>query len=311
MDRMAVPHPISIVTFKEDIMWKTVRKKAYLVLLLPALFISVSVVLIPGIQTIYASFTDWNGFAAEKHFLGLQNYIKLFHNDYFRIAIKNNIIWMVLFLTVPVVVGMSMALLLLQRKRSRNILQMIFLIPYVLAPVVTAMIFKNIIYSPTSGFIHFLNELNIGLKLSNPLTNRQFGIIAVAAVDMWHFWSYLMIIYLAALRQTPQEQLEAARLDGANFRQLFFNVYLPNIRPTVHLLSIMIVIFSFLAFDYVNLLTQGGPAHYTEVLATLAYTSAFSERRLGMASAISVTMSIFGLIASVIYTRLTMKEERD
>ena len=307
MDRMAVPHPISIVTFKEDIMWKTVRKKAYLVLLLPALFISVSVVLIPGIQTIYASFTDWNGFAAEKHFLGLQNYIKLFHNDYFRIAIKNNIIWMVLFLTV----GMSMALLLLQRKRSRNILQMIFLIPYVLAPVVTAMIFKNIIYSPTSGFIHFLNELNIGLKLSNPLTNRQFGIIAVAAVDMWHFWSYLMIIYLAALRQTPQEQLEAARLDGANFRQLFFNVYLPNIRPTVHLLSIMIVIFSFLAFDYVNLLTQGGPAHYTEVLATLAYTSAFSERRLGMASAISVTMSIFGLIASVIYTRLTMKEERD
>lgn len=267
--------------------------------------------LIPGIQTIYASFTDWNGFAAEKHFLGLQNYIKLFHNEYFRIAIKNNIIWMALFLTVPVVVGMGMALLLLQRKRSRNILQMIFLIPYVLAPVVTAMIFKNIIYSPTSGFIHFLNELNIGLKLSNPLTNRQFGIIAVAAVDMWHFWSYLMIIYLAALRQTPQEQLEAARLDGANFRQLFFNVYLPNIRPTVHLLSIMIVIFSFLAFDYVNLLTQGGPAHYTEVLATLAYTSAFSERRLGMASAISVTMSIFGLIASVIYTRLTMKEERD
>ncbi len=292
-------------------MLKTVRKKAYLILLLPALLISTSVVLIPGIQTIYASFTNWNGFAAEKHFLGLQNYIKLFHNEYFRIAIKNNIIWMALFLTVPVVVGMGMALLLLQRKRSRNILQMIFLIPYVLAPVVTAMIFKNIIYSPTSGFIHFLNELNIGLKLSNPLTNRQFGIIAVAAVDMWHFWSYLMIIYLAALRQTPQEQLEAARLDGANFRQLFFNVYLPNIRPTVHLLSIMIVIFSFLAFDYVNLLTQGGPAHYTEVLATLAYTSAFSERRLGMASAISVTMSIFGLIASVIYTRLTMKEERD
>lgn len=308
---MAAPHSISTATFKEDIMLKTVRKKAYLVLLLPALLISISVVLIPGIQTIYASFTDWNGFAAEKHFLGLQNYIKLFHNEYFRIAIKNNIIWMALFLTVPVVVGMGMALLLLQRKRSRNILQMIFLIPYVLAPVVTAMIFKNIIYSPTSGFIHFLNELNIGLKLSNPLTNRQFGIIAVAAVDMWHFWSYLMIIYLAALRQTPQEQLEAARLDGANFRQLFFNVYLPNIRPTVHLLSIMIVIFSFLAFDYVNLLTQGGPAHYTEVLATLAYTSAFSERRLGMASAISVTMSIFGLIASVIYTRLTMKEERD
>lgn len=289
----------------------TIKKNAYLILLLPALVISISVVLIPGIQTVYSSLTDWNGFAAEKHFIGFANYIKLFQNPYFKIALKNNIIWMLLFLTVPVIVGMGMALLLLQRKRGRNVLQMIFLIPYVLAPVVTSMIFKNIIYSPTSGFIHFLNQLNIGLNLKNPLINRDFGIIAVAAVDMWHFWSYLMIIYLAALRQTPQDQLEAARLDGANFPQLFFNVYLPNIRPTVHLLSIMIVIFSFLAFDYVNLLTQGGPAHYTEVLATLAYTSAFSERKIGMASAISVVMSAFGLIASIIYTKLTMKEARD
>ena len=287
------------------------KKNAYLLMLLPALTISICVVFIPGIQTIYSSFTDWNGFAAEKHFIGFANYINLFQDEYFKIAIKNNIIWMLLFLTIPVVVGMSMALLLLHRQRGRTVLQMIFLIPYVLAPIVTAMIFKNIIYSPTSGLLHFLNQLNLGLHLKNPLTNRDFGIVAVAAVDMWHFWSYLMIIYLAALRQTPQDQLEAAKLDGANFPQLFFNVYLPNIKPTVHLLSMMIVIFSFLAFDYINLLTQGGPAHYTEVLATLAYSSAFSERKVGMASAISVVMSTMGLIASIIYTRLTMKEERE
>lgn len=120
-----------------------------------------------------------------------------------------------------------------------------------------------------------------------------------------------MIIYLAALRQTPQDQLEAARLDGANFRQLFFNVYLPNIKPTVHLMSLMIVIFSFLAFDYVNLMTQGGPAHYTELLATLAYTSAFSERRIGMASAISVVISALGMIGGILYSRANMREERD
>ena len=292
-------------------MMNQLKKNSYVVLLLPSLLISISVVLIPGIQTLYSSLTNWNGFSAEKHFIGLQNYIDLFRNEYFHIALKNNIIWMLLFLTIPVFMGMVMALLLLHRKKGRNILQMIFLIPYVLAPVVTAMIFKNIIYSPTTGFIHFLNELNLGLSLKNPLTSKQFGIIAVAAVDMWHFWSYLMIIYLAALRQTPQDQLEAARLDGANFPQLFRHVYLPNIKPTVSLMSIMIVIFSFLAFDYINLMTQGGPAHYTEVLATLAYTSAFSERKVGMASAISVVMSAFGLIASVIYTRLTLREERD
>lgn len=120
-----------------------------------------------------------------------------------------------------------------------------------------------------------------------------------------------MIIYLAALRQTPADQLEAARMDGANFRQLFTNIYLPNIKPTVQLMSLMLMIFSFLAFDYVNLMTQGGPAHYTELLATLAYTSAFSERKVGMASAISIVMSGFGLIVGVFYTKATMKEERD
>ena len=275
------------------------------------MLISVSVVLVPAIQTLFNSLTSWNGFAAEKEFIGLANYVELFGDKYFKIALKNNIIWLALFSIVIPVIAMCMVLLLLQRKKSRNVLQTIFLIPYVLAPVVTAMIFKNIVYSPTTGFVHFLNQMNEGLNLKNPLTNRDFGIFAVAAVDMWHFWSYVMIIYLAALRQTPQDQLEAARLDGANFRQLFFNVYLPNIKPTVHLMSLMIVIFSFLAFDYVNLMTQGGPAHYTELLATLAYTSAFSERRIGMASAISVVISALGMIGGILYSRANMREERD
>ena len=108
-------------------MLKESRKNSYLLLLLPALAISIAVVLIPGIQTIYSSLTNWNGFSAEKEFIGLKNYIELFQDPYFHIALKNNIIWMVLFLTVPVVMGMSMALLLLHRKRGRNILQMIFL----------------------------------------------------------------------------------------------------------------------------------------------------------------------------------------
>lgn len=292
-------------------MIKKYRKNSYLLLLFPALFISVSVVLIPGIQTIYSSLTDWNGFSSQKTFIGFANYVELFHNEYFLIALKNNLIWMLLFLTVPVVVGMAMALLLLRRKKGRNILQMLFLVPYVLSPVVISMIFKNIIYSPTAGLIHFLNELNSNLNLSNPLTNKQFGIVAIAFVDMWHFWSYLMIIYLAALRQTPQNQLEAAKLDGANFAQLFFHVYLPNIKPQVSLMSIMIVINSFLVFNYINLMTQGGPAHYTEVLATLSHYNAFYERRVGMASAIAVVMSTFGLVASIIYTKVSMKEERN
>lgn len=288
------------------------KKKTYLLLLLPALLISGSIVLIPGISTIYSSLTSWNGFSAEKTFIGLENYLDLFQDRYFKIALKNNIIWTILFLTIPVTLAMIVALLLLKRKRGRTVLQMIFLIPYVLAPVVTAMIWKNIIYNPTSGILHFINELGIlSQELKNPLTVRGIGLFAVAAVDIWHFWSYVMIIFLAALRQTPQELIESAKLDGANFPQQFRYIYYPCIKPTVKLMCIMIIIFSFLAFDYVNLLTQGGPAHYTEMLSTLAYSTAFSQQKIGKASAIAMIMSIVGLIASVIYMKLSSGEERE
>lgn len=288
------------------------KKKTYLLLLLPALLISGSIVLIPGISTIYSSLTSWNGFSAEKTFIGLENYLDLFQDRYFKIALKNNIIWTILFLTIPVALAMIVALLLLKRKRGRTVLQMIFLIPYVLAPVVTAMIWKNIIYNPTSGILHFINELGIlSQELKNPLTVRGIGLFAVAAVDIWHFWSYVMIIFLAALRQTPQELIESAKLDGANFPQQFRYIYYPCIKPTVKLMCIMIIIFSFLAFDYVNLLTQGGPAHYTEMLSTLAYSTAFSQQKIGKASAVAMIMSIVGLIASVIYMKLSSGEERE
>jgi len=114
------------------------------------------------------------------------------------------------------------------------------------------------------------------------LMDSMWALILPGAIS-----TYNMIIIRTAFQALPDSLIESAQLDGASFPQLFRHVYLPNIKPTAALMSIMIVIFSFLAFDYVNLLTQGGPAHYTEVLATLAYTKAFSERRIGMASAIS------------------------
>lgn len=279
--------------------------------ILPAILITASVVVAPGINTIYSSFTSWNGFSADKTLIGIDNYLSLFSNKYFWIAIKNNIVWLALFLTIPVLIGMVGALLLLNRRRGRNVLQMTLLVPYVLSPVVNAMIWKNIIYSPSSGIIGFINRLNLGFAFSNPLVSKYFGLIAVAAVDMWHFWSYLMIIYLAALRQVPGEQVEAATVDGATYFQRFRYIYYPNIRSTVRLMFIMIIIFSFLAFDYVQLMTQGGPAHYTELLSTLAYSFAFNERKIGMASAVSMTMSFFGLIASFIYIKLNRGEERE
>lgn len=277
-------------------------------LIAPALLISVMVILLPGMMTIGYSFTDWNGISSNINFIGLKNFEELFQDKIFFRSIKNNIIWTVMFLTIPVCIGMLAAMLLLSRKKTRSIYQIGFLIPYVLAPAVNAMLWLNIIFSPVVGVVAFLR--NLGIDISSPLASMKTAIYACAGVDIWHYWSYLTVIYLAALRQTPVDQVEAAKIDGCNGWQLFRYIYLPNIKSTVNLMFVMIVIGSFLAFDYVKLLTGGGPARSTEVLGTYAYAFAFSEMKVGKAAAVGLFMSFFGLIASLVYTRMSRKEER-
>jgi len=275
-------------------------------LIAPSLLISFSVILIPGILTIVTSLTDWNGISPKINFIGIRNFLELFSDKVFFIAIRNNVTWALLFLTIPVCIGMLVAMFLLGRKKTRSIYQIAFIIPYVLSPIANAMIWENMIFSPLFGLVGYLR--NLGIDISSPLASMQSAIYACAGVDIWHYWSYLTIIYLAALRQTPTEQLESARLDGCNGWQLFRYIYFPSIRATVNLMFVMIVIGSFLSFDYVKLLTGGGPAHSSEVLGTYAYSLAFDSMKVGKAAAAGLVMSFFGLIASIFYARLSRKE---
>lgn len=279
------------------------------VLIAPSLLISIAIILIPGIMTIIFSFTDWNGMSPNINFIGVKNFIELFQDKVFYKAITNNIIWVLMFLTIPVCIGMLSACLLLNCKRTRSMYQVAFLIPYILAPAVNAMLWLNVIFSPVAGLLAALKDF--GINLASPLSNVKTAIYACAGVDIWHYWSYLSVIYLAALRQVPKDQVEAARVEGCNSWQLFRYVYLPNIMPTVSLMFVMITIGSFLAFDYIKLLTGGGPAHATEVLGTYAYNLAFSQMKVGKASAAGLFISFFGLIASAIYTKLSRSEEME
>lgn len=282
------------------------RKLTNYILITPALFISVSVIVVPAVLTFIMSFTDWNGISSDINFIGMQNFKELLIDPVFTKSIFNNVKWMVMFLTVPVFLAMVAAMLLLHKKKSRSMYQVMFLIPYVLAPAVNAMLWSNIIFNPLVGVFGYLK--GIGLDFGAPLTSMSGAIYACAAVDIWHYWGYLTVIYLAALRQTPGDQVEAAKVEGCTRWQIFRYVYFPNMKSTFKLMYVMIVIFSFLAFDYIKLLTGGGPAHATEVLGTYAYTFAFSAFQVGKAAAVGLFMSFFGLIASVIYTRLSKNE---
>ena len=145
--------------------------------------------------------------------------------------------------------------------------------------------------------------------VANPLSQPSTALFGVATVDLWHWWGFLCVIFFAALRQVPQEQIEAARLEGATFFQMMRYVLAARrSRPTITLMMIMTVIWSFLVFDFVYILTQGGPAFSSEVLSTLAYRNAFYDLNVGQAAAAALVISLFGLVATFFYIRLQSRE---
>lgn len=298
------PHPTGRIPMAGDKARRVHQRRRSLVnhlLVAPALLLSVLVVVVPGVLTAMAAFTDWTGVGFHANYVGLHNFSDILADPVFATALANNIKWLALFLTVPAAIGLLTAGLLLHRRRTRTFYQVVFLMPYVLAPVVNAMVWLSIIYNPNGG-------VTGALHISSPLSSVHGALYAAAAVDMWHYWGFLTVVYLGAMRQTPLEQVEAAVVDGAGAWQVFRHVYLPSIRPTLLLMGVMTVIFSFLAFDYVYLLTQGGPAHGSEVMGTYAYVFAFSAFQFGKASAVGIIMSFFGLIASCVYTWMSRRQ---
>lgn len=298
------PHQAGRTTAPDHRARRSYQRRRSLVnhlLVAPALLLSVLVVVVPGVLTAMAAFTDWTGIGFHADYVGLRNFTDILADPVFTTALGNNIKWLALFLSLPAVISLLTAWLLLRRRRTRTFYQVVYLMPYVLAPVVNAMVWLNIIYNPNGG-------VTGALHIDSPLSSLNGAIYAAAAVDMWHFWGFLTVVYFGALRQTPVEQVEAAIVDGAGSWQVFRHVYLPSIRPTLLLMGVMTVIFSFLAFDYVYLLTQGGPAHSSEVMGTYAYAFAFSAFEFGKASAVGLIMSFFGLIASCVYTWMSRRQ---
>ncbi|CAM2152181.1 Sugar ABC transporter permease [Pararobbsia alpina] len=273
--------------------------------LLPALLINAAIILIPALLTIAMAFANWDGVSTPT-FAGLDNFRALADDPIFLPALLNNFKWTAIFLTIPIAMGLVAASLLLMVRRGRTFFQVVYFLPAIIATVVTARVWQGMIFNPDAGIIGYLQTF--GLHVSDPLSRPSSSLYAVASVDLWHWWGFLCVIFFAAFRQVDVSQIEAARLDGARYFQLMRYVLLPAIRPTIVLMMIMTVIWSFLAFDFVYILTQGGPAYSSEVLSTLSYRYAFYNFTMGPAAAAALVIALFGIVATVFYVRLQQRE---
>jgi raffinose/stachyose/melibiose transport system permease protein len=273
--------------------------------LVPALLINAVIILIPAFLTLAMAFYNWDG-ASVPTFAGLDNFRAIFGDPVFFSALLNNVKWTLIFLTIPIGMGFFAGAMLLVARHGRTLFQAVYFLPVIIATVVVARVWQGMIYNPESGLVGWLNLH--GFALADPLTNVSISLYAVASVDLWHWWGFLAVVFFASLRQVDTAQIDAAMMDGANVFQLMSHILLPAIRPTITLMMIMTVIWSFLAFDFVYVLTQGGPAYASEVLSTLSYRYAFFNYTMGPAAAVALVISFFGLIATVFYVRLQQGE---
>jgi len=258
--------------------------------LVPLAIVNLGVVLGPSLQSVYYSFTDWSGIG-DARFIGLANYARMLSDDEFGDALAHNLLWTLISLVIPTFLGLLGAFLLSRVRRGQVLFRLAYFLPYTVASVVSAAVWRSLL-SPTEGF----GEV-FGL---NFLGDRALALPSVAFVNTWAFWGFLVVVYLSAMQAVNPALYEAAALDGAGAVRQFVSITLPSIRPTLVFMTMQTVIWSFLAFDFVYILTRGGPAGATEVLSTYMYRTAFSDLDAGYASAIGIVLALLsGAIVAV------------
>jgi len=271
--------------------------------MVPLIAVNVLVILGPSLATIYYSFTDWSGIGSAE-FVGLENYTELLSDGDFWIAMWHNLIWTILFLTVPIAMGLLGAFLLSQITRFQIFFRIAYFIPYVVASVVNAAIWQNIL-DPSRGIGSAL--ASVGIPFLNGVSffgSQTLALPSVAFVNIWAWWGFIVLLFLTALQSVDYDLYEAARMDGAGRWQQFLNVTLPGIRPTFVFVVLLTIINSLLVFDYVYIITRGGPAGASEVVGTLMWKQAFERFEAGYAAAMGLGLSFVSGIIVLIFVFL-------
>jgi len=260
--------------------------------------------------TFYLSLTDWNGLTTPS-FIGLENFERLFRDKVFILSLINNLKWLLAFTTIPVVLGLGLAMALNQAIPGEKIFKMSFYMPMVLATVVSGLIW-GWLYHPRSGLINFILETtHIVDKGPGWLSDRDIVLWSIIIVGIWRQVGYVMVLYLAGLKSISPQLIEAAHMDGASYWRTFWSVILPLLTPVTTIVMVISVIDSLRAFDLVSIMTRGGPANASSVLANFMYIESFNNYKMGYGAAIAVVMLFLSLAFILVYLWRVMRDEME
>ncbi|WP_055109095.1 carbohydrate ABC transporter permease [Paenibacillus ihumii] len=278
------------------------RSKSFIALaLLPALLLFVVFVIVPIFWSAYYGLFEWKGIGASK-FIGAGNYREILQDPIFWRALRNNLILVISAIIGQIPIALLLALVLVKNSFFSRFIRSAVFMPMVLSTVVVGLIW-GYIYHPQFGLVNTILEA-VGLEswtrawLSVPHVN----IFAITIPINWSNIGPYMLIFIAALQNISPEIYDAAHIDGAYGRKRLFYVTLPMIWSTVIVTMVLCISGSLKAFDHVMVMTQGGPAQSTELLATYMYNNTFRVYRYGYGSAVStIIMIISALLIGINY----------
>lgn len=283
--------------------------------LLPWLFLAIPLtmyiiwVIFPVLQSLFFSLTSRDSIMyGQKKFIGFGNFVRLFQDAQFLLALKNNFIWLVFFVALPIPLGLAVAMFFNQDFGGARIYKTLFYIPMTLSFAVIGTIWAWI-YHPDFGVLNtFLRAIGWQSSAKQWLGDRRYMTIALVMVGVWRQVPYVMILYLAGLKNIPEELVEASMIDGATWGQRFRRIIIPLLAPATTIAVTISIIDSLRAFDIVYVMTNT-KARAAEVLSSYMYSSAFHYQDYGYGSAIAVIQFLITLGFIMVYVNNSLKNE--
>ncbi len=255
----------------------------------------------PMIYQAYLSLTRWDLISPTKQFVGLDNYAALFGGREFQRVMFNTFYFTGTVLIGSIAIGLGLAILLNQKLRGRNIVRSVVFAPVILSGAAIGLVWAYI-FDPTYGLMRILLGF-IGLSSPTWLTDTRWAMPAIIIVYLWKNLGYSAIVYLAGLQNIPADLYEAARVDGANPWQSFWNITLPQLSPVTFFIVITTILGSFQAFDIIAVMTKGGPVNATTTMVWYLYEEGFVAFRAGRAAAAAMILFVLMLAVTLVQMR--------
>ncbi|MBB5790152.1 ABC transporter permease subunit [Jiangella mangrovi] len=272
--------------------------------LIPAVVLYLVFVLVPLVQSVWLSLHEWDGVNPVKTFVGLANYADLLDDRLFGVSVRNTLLWVGLGTAASLAVSLGLALLAWGTGRGFAVFRTLYFMPQVLPTVVVGIVW-GWIYHPSFGVLNrILDAVGLDSLQRGWLGDPDVAVYAILAASVWASIGLSFVIFSAALNNVSAELLDAAKVDGANAVQRFRHVIVPQLSHAVTLVTSLLLIHNFQAFDMVWVMTRGGPQNSTQLIATYTYQNAFADNQVGYGAALSVVLTMICLIVTVVFVRL-------